>query len=69
MPKYHIEVYEKDVRNRMFRYQVELHSSETSIVKYDWCSYKFLINRTARKLIRDQKAKDNVRLIQRFEIR
>lgn len=71
MPKYHIEVKEKDVRNRMFKYEITLHDStrkqiydfqrDYTQVAVDWCDYKFRIKRTARKLLRKQLEKDNAK--------
>ena len=69
MPKYHIEVRERDVQARIFKYEVTLHdSTREKLYKYQrdhtrvaigWCSYKFMIKRTARKLLREQRKKDN----------
>ena len=78
MPRYHIKVYRDGAKERLFRYRVELHDSEKKSihpynekptrVAYDWCAYQFMINRTAKKLVKEQLGKNNEKLVSRFRL-
>ena len=78
MANYHIEVYRDGAKARMFRYRVELHDADKTSplpynekptrVEYDWCAYRFMIDRTARKLLKEQLGKNNEKLVTRFRL-
>ena len=68
--EYTVKVFKDNVKNRMFRYHIELWEPEHNFaIAHDWCGYKFNINRTAKKLLRKQFAKDNPNLIREFKAR